>query len=164
MLERAEPRGLVACHSPSNRQLKGTAAIERVTRGTGWELDVVEDVSHAEVLERKHEAALVIDQFGDPPHPDGIGVSAIEAMAMGLPVIGRASRPVRALYRERLCPAVLIEGVVEFQAELAALAVNEERRQALGEDGRAWVARFHGSGRALEDLEALGACTELVAA
>jgi len=144
-----------AVHSPSNRKLKGTQTIERLAERAGWELEIVEDVTHAQVLARKHGCSLVIDQFGDPPHPDGIGVSAIEAMALGLPAIGRASGEVQRMYRELECPVVLVDSEEEFLSQLHRLHDDEERRE-LGEEGRAWVRSFHdGATRAREDLAAL---------
>lgn len=154
-LRRARPEGMVAVHSPSHRVLKGTETIERVARGTGWELEIVENASHAEVLERKSRAALVVDQFGTPPHPDGTGVSALEAMAMGLPAITRVSDPVRELYLDFGCPAVFVSTEREFVAAMRRLRDPDER-QKIGEEGRAWVRSFHnGADRAREDLEAI---------
>lgn len=50
--------------------------------------DVVEQVTHKEALERKGKAWLVVDQIG--PHALGLGVSGVEAMAMGIPVLSGA--------------------------------------------------------------------------
>lgn len=48
-------------------------------------VDVVTGVSHGESLARKRRAWAVVDQIG--PSGLGLGVSGLEAMAMGIPVI-----------------------------------------------------------------------------
>ena len=146
-----------AGHSPSNRELKGTAEIIEMASACGWTPRIIEDSAHADVLEFKRGCSIVIDQFGRPPHPDGIGVSAIEAMAMGLPVVGRATPPVQELYTEVGCPALLVDSEDEFCGALDRLS-NHRVRSELGSRGRQWVKTFHdGQARAREDLLALEA-------
>lgn len=155
LLPPATREQLVAVHSPSVPELKGTTTIEHACARTGWELEVVTDTSNREVLQRKRRAALVIDQFGDPPHPDGLGIAGIEAMAMGLPVIGRASPEVREVYRRTGCPALLVTTQDELDEALDQLH-DASLRDELGVAGRKWVASFHNPHlRALEDMHAL---------
>lgn len=156
VLPEATPTENLAVHSPSNPKLKGTWGIRRAAKSAGWKLKV-KTGTHAEVLNAKSKAALVIDQFGDPPHPDGMGVSGVEALAMGVPVIGRASLPVQEVYAEKGCPAILVNSQAELVTMLSFLRVDEDGRERLGKAGRRWVADFHsGEQRAYEDKEALG--------
>lgn len=154
-LERATASRHVAVHSPSNRALKGTDAICELAAEANWPLEIVDGVSHARVLERKRTCQVVIDQFGTPPHPDGLGVAAIEAMAMGLPVVGRASGAVRYMYLDVGCPALLVSTEIGFVRELQRLH-DPDLRRVLGQKGREWVRSFHDAAtRAQEDLASL---------
>jgi hypothetical protein len=147
----------IAVHSPSNRALKGTDAIQEFAGEAGWELEIVDGVSHAEVLARKKTCALVIDQFGSLSYSDGFGVAAVEAMAMGLAVISRASGEVQRMYRDIGCPAVLVSTETGLLSQLRRLHDPGARRE-LGDAGRAWVRSFHdGPTRAREDVVALEA-------
>lgn len=75
-------------HAPTSRKKKGTQylidAVEKLqSEGVAVELDVVEGVSHAELLERYKEAHIcVVSLMGG-----WYGTSAIEAMALGRPVV-----------------------------------------------------------------------------
>lgn len=68
-------------HSPTKRKTKGTEQIERGLQGV-YELDVIEGVTWAQCLKRRGRAHLTIDQFRA-----GYGCSAVEAWAMGQPVV-----------------------------------------------------------------------------
>jgi len=154
-LPRATKTRHIAVHSPSNRALKGTAVITEMAFEAGWPLEIIEGMAHDDVILAKRSSSLVIDQFGDPPHPDGLGVAGIEAMAMGLPVIGRASGPVQKMYRDVSCPAFLVGTPEGFVSQLRVLH-DVEVRTLVGEAGRRWVRSFHDAEtRAREDLEAL---------
>lgn len=84
-------------HSPSKRAVKGTdtvflPAVELLRkRGHHIEVDIIEGVSNDEALKRKARCHLFFDQAILPAY----GLSAVEAMAMGIPTVtslGRLSR------------------------------------------------------------------------
>jgi hypothetical protein len=75
-------------HAPTHRGLKGTryvvAACEALrARGVRLELDLIEDVTRDEVLERLRRVDVFVDQL----LLGWYGAVAVEAMALGLPVL-----------------------------------------------------------------------------
>lgn len=81
--EYEEHDGLLAAHSPTNAPIKGTDAFIRACAGAGFDLDLIQWVDWESCLRRKAKADIVLDQL-----TYGYGLSGIEAMAMGIPVVG----------------------------------------------------------------------------
>lgn len=65
-----------------------TSPLKGSLDGLRGDVDIVTGVSHEEALKRKGKAWLVVDQIGE--HALGLGVSGLEAMAMGIPVLSGA--------------------------------------------------------------------------
>jgi len=76
------PRPLVV-HAPSNREKKGTRYVIEACEQLPVELDIVEGVPHEEARARYARADIVVDQLNAGWH----GVFALEAMALGKPVV-----------------------------------------------------------------------------
>jgi glycosyltransferase involved in cell wall biosynthesis len=76
------PRPLVV-HAPSNREKKGTRHVIEACEQLPVDLDIVEGVQHEEARERYARADIVVDQLNAGWH----GVFALEAMALGKPVL-----------------------------------------------------------------------------
>ena len=76
------PRPLVV-HAPSNRVHKGTQHVIEACTQLPVDFDIVEGVPHDEARERYARADVVVDQLGAGWH----GVFALEAMALGKPVV-----------------------------------------------------------------------------
>lgn len=75
-------------HAPSDRGVKGTeflvSAVQQLqANGYAVELEILENLSHAEVLERIGDCDIFVDQL----HHGWYGGVAVEAMALGKPVI-----------------------------------------------------------------------------
>lgn len=84
----AVSRALRIVHAPSDRIIKGTAAViaaveTLASRGHQLELDLVENVPNTQARARMAEADIVIDQL----NAGFYGTAAVEAMALGKPVI-----------------------------------------------------------------------------
>lgn len=155
LLAPAPGRGRVICHAPSDRAWKGTESVLRAAAATGWDVDLVEDATNDEVLQRKRRATLVVDSIGPGSIPDGYGVNGVEAMAMSLPVVTSASGPVAELLRHAGAPVVFAGDEDELKTALEWLT-SDTLRADLGHQGRAFVEAFHsGADRAAEDAEAL---------
>lgn len=80
--------GLVFAHAPTNRAVKGTERIISayhavVSQGYNCSLELVEGVSNIEALKKYENSDIVIDQL----FAGWYGVLAVEAMALGKPVI-----------------------------------------------------------------------------
>ena len=143
-----EPRARpCVLHAPSHRGVKGTRflleAVERLRReGVPFDLQLVENLPHAEAKQRYKEADLVVDQL----LLGWYGGFAVEVMALGKPVI--------AYLRESDLQAL----PEAMRKELPVIDANPEtiydvlkewlttRRHALPERGRAaraYVERWH---------------------
>jgi glycosyltransferase involved in cell wall biosynthesis len=70
-------------HAPSNREKKGTRYVIDACAQLPVDLDVVEGVPHEEARARYARADIVVDQLNAGWH----GVFALEAMALGKPVV-----------------------------------------------------------------------------
>jgi hypothetical protein len=138
-------------HAPSDRQAKGSATIEPVLR----ELEaagvlrarVVSGVPRAEVLASMAVAELVVDQLGT----EAPGVLALEAMALGLPVLTEY-RLDRLASFARHTPLVRTTAG-SLRDDLVTLCDDVTRRSALGEAGRRFVAEIHAADRVVAALE-----------
>lgn len=73
----------IVCHSPSDRLKKGSNVIIEACQRLGVELKLIELVSVDECIKMKAESNILIDQIVC----DAYGMNAVEAMAMGIPVI-----------------------------------------------------------------------------
>lgn len=70
------------CHAPSKRDVKGTERVIEACKRAEVKLDLIEDVSWEECIQRKAKCHLLIDQF-----ELGYGCNAIEAWSLRIPVI-----------------------------------------------------------------------------
>ena len=138
---RADRRPLVVLHAPSDPQIKGTAAIvravEAVARRHAVALRLVTGVTHEQVLRELRSADIVVDQLNSVTS----GVFALEAMALGLPVLGEVDASALPQYQTDL-PIVRVEPET-LEAELEALVQDPARRERLADEGRGYVARIH---------------------
>src|SRR5437763_2403970 len=73
----------VVLHAPSSRARKGTEHVIAACEELDCELEIVEGLDHREAFERYRNADVVVDQL----NAGWYGVFAIEAMALGKPVV-----------------------------------------------------------------------------
>ena len=136
------PRPLVV-HSASSTARKGTdavlAAVERLkaTFTGGFDFELIHGVSHKRSLELVLRCDLFIDQFTAGAY----GLAAVEAMALGKPVVGH----IMPGLRKELPPDLpIIDAMQENLAEvLGPLIADGRRRARLGREGRAFVQQHH---------------------
>lgn len=142
-------------HAPTDRALKQTAAVvaavERlVERGLPVELDLIEGVPWQECLARKARADILVDQL-----ELGYGLNAIEAWAMGLPVVAGVTDPdTRDRMIETFGELPFVRANAETLEEtLEGLVTDARYRREQAERGRAHVERFHSQRAVVERLE-----------
>jgi hypothetical protein len=137
-------------HAPSNREKKGTRWVEEACAQLGVDLDVVERVQHDVARERYARADIVVDQLNAGWH----GVFALEAMALGKPVVtylkpelvDRAEQG----YGIRL---PIIPATKETLADaLRPLVEQPSLRREVGAASRAYVERVHDIDRIADRL------------
>lgn len=129
-------------HAPTRRSLKGTEAIVAAvkgmqTSGLHVDLDLVEGVSHAEVLDRFVAADLVIDQL----LVGWYGVTSIEAMALGVPVLCYIDDQLAELVAEM--PPVIRAAPETLESVLGRLLESRHELRTSAERGPEYAARVH---------------------
>ena len=155
MRHRREPDGKVLVVSaPSNRKVKSTDALiaavaELQAEGLPIELDVIENVTHAECLTRKARADIYFDQV-----ILGYGCNAIEAWGMGLPVIAGAQPYTLDLMAREFNGRIPFYQASEdtIADALRALVQSAELRAEWALKGMEHAAAFHDELPALERL------------
>lgn len=133
----------VIVHAPSDREVKGTTdiikAVEAVrSRGHEIELVLVENMPHLDALAVYARADLAIDQL----RVGWYGVFAVEAMAMGKPVICRIDKEALALSGIDALPIINADANT-LADTIERLIVDRGRLASLGEAGRRFATRWH---------------------
>jgi glycosyltransferase involved in cell wall biosynthesis len=131
----------VVVHAPSSRSRKGTEHVVAACAELGIELDIVEGLDHREALARYRAADIVVDQL----NAGWYGVFAIEAMALGKPVVtflhDEAVRRTEAAFGVEV---PLVRATKETLVEaLRPLVESPEERRRIGAASRAYVERVH---------------------
>ena len=145
--DRGRPR---VVHAPSNREKKGTEYVIEACKQLPVDLDIVHGVPNDEAVKRYAAADIVVDQLLRDWH----GVFALEAMAMGKPVVtsldAEAVRKTEAAFGVEL---PIVAATKENLAErLRPLVESPEERRRRGEAGRAYVERVHDIDRVADGL------------
>jgi glycosyltransferase involved in cell wall biosynthesis len=148
---------VVVVHPPNHRRINGTHHLERAVmelRDEGLRIDlrILEGRPNEEIRTAMRAADIVADQFLDP----GYGMTPIEAMAVGKPMVTRMSPISEELRTESLRSCPLVDANPEnLREQLRDLITNPQQRRELGEAGRDFVLKNH-------SYEALGRDWELV--
>ena len=131
----------VVLHAPSSRRRKGTEHVVAACEQLGVELEIVEGLDHREALERYRNADVVVDQL----NAGWYGVFAIEAMALGKPVVTFLHE--EAVRRTEEAFGVEVPVVSATRDTLAdvlrPLVESPEERRRIGAASRAYVERVH---------------------
>jgi glycosyltransferase involved in cell wall biosynthesis len=147
---RSESHRIRIVHAPTSRVKKGTDAVIAACEALPVELDIVENVRHDEAIERYRQADIAVDQLNAGWH----GVFAIEAMALGKPVVGYI-RDEPAQQSERLFglrPPVVSATAATLTERLRPLVESADERRRLGEAGRAYVEHLHDAEKVADRL------------
>lgn len=140
----------VVVHAPSSKSIKGTGAIlealDRLrARGVAFELRLLDQAPHAEVMAALRDADVVVDQLHLPLH----GKLGVEAMASGCALAScdvpelepiPARRPVWPIDRRSV------------EAQLERLLTDRSLRLRLAERARSHVERHHDHVRVVQRL------------
>ncbi len=130
-------------HAPSSRGRKGShvilAALEQLrTEGVAFELQLIENVPHTELLSIFSNADVVIDQTNNAMH----GRTTVDAWASGCAVATSDSPEIERLPAPRpLCR--ITPDVRATTEQLRRLLTNRESRTQLAHEGLAYVQQWH---------------------
>lgn len=149
-----DPDRIVIHHSPTNRRVKDTALFEEVgdalmEKYPHVECRVIEQMKWTDNVALKAEADIVYDQLNL-----GWGNNAIEAWAMGVPVVaGVADVAVRQSMLDRLGELPIVEaGPESLYDALERLVLRRDEREAAGARGLKYVRRWHDHRKVVEQL------------
>jgi O-antigen/teichoic acid export membrane protein/glycosyltransferase involved in cell wall biosynthesis len=140
----------VVVHAPSSRVRKGTELVVEACRELDVELEIVEGLHHTEARKRYERADIVVDQL----NAGWYGLFAIEAMALGKPVVTALHEDAIARTEEALGIEVPIvntskETLVET---LRPIVESPEERRRIGEASRQYVEQVHDAERSADRL------------
>jgi len=130
----------VVVHAPSSRDIKGTnyvlEVVQDLRKTRSFEFILVQGLSHGEAMQIYRRADIVIDQV----LLEWYGMFAIEAMALGKPVLSHA--------REDILPDLQGLPIVNtnpdrLRSDLDSLTSDATLRRELGIKGRQYVERVH---------------------
>jgi glycosyltransferase involved in cell wall biosynthesis len=143
----------VVLHAPSSRQRKGTEHVIAACNGLHVDLDIVEGLRHDEARRHYERADVVVDQL----NAGWYGIFALEAMALGKPVLGYLrEEAVQATEREMGVEVPIVPVTKETLRErLAELAASAEERRRIGALSRAYVERVHDADKGADRLVAI---------
>jgi glycosyltransferase involved in cell wall biosynthesis len=137
-------------HAPSNRKRKGTDHVIAACKELPVDLDIVEGLHHNEARRRYERADIVVDQL----NAGWYGVFAIEAMALGKPVVTflheEAVRRTEEAFGVRV-PLVPASKETLTDA-LRPLVTSAEERRRIGAESRAFAERVHDMDRIADRL------------
>ena len=148
--ERKRP---VVMHAPSSRTRKGTEHVVAACAELDVDLEIVEGLDHREAFERYRRADVIVDQL----NAGWYGVFAIEAMALGKPVVAFLHDEASRRTEEAFGIEVPIVNATKqtLVAALRPLVESPEERRRVGAASRAYVEQVHDVDRVADRLLAL---------
>ena len=143
----------VVLHAPSSRGRKGTEHVVAACSELGAELEIVEGLDHREAFERYRHADVIVDQL----NAGWYGVFAIEAMALGKPVVTFLHEEAVRRTEEAFGVQVpIVSATKETLADvLRPLIESPAERQRVGAASRAYAEEVHDLERMTDRLLAL---------
>jgi glycosyltransferase involved in cell wall biosynthesis len=140
----------VVLHAPSSRRRKGTEHVIAACEQLPVELEIVEGLHHDEARRRYERADIVVDQL----NAGWYGLFAIEAMALGKPVVTFLHDEAVARTETAFGTKVpIVSATAEtLTAALRPLVEDAEQRRRLGAESRAYVERIHDADKVADRL------------
>lgn len=135
-------RPLRVVHAPNHRQFKGTHYLEEAvlalrSEGVDIELVLVEGIPNVEAIDLYRSADVIFDQCLIGFH----GYFALEAMALGKPVMCYIRKPESYLLHPEECP-IINTHIDTIKEDLRSLVENSQQLNAIGRRGRLYVEKY----------------------
>lgn len=136
-----EKERIIIVHAPSDYIGKGSkyviASMDSLKQKCNIEFILVEKKTQKEAFEIYKKADIIIDQFFAQTY----GVFAVEAMAMGKPVVGYISDEIRKTFPDSM---PIVSATIDNMTDvLEGLIRDGARRRKLGIAGRKYVEAYH---------------------
>ena len=131
----------VVLHAPSSRRRKGTEHVVAACEQLNVELEIVEGLDHRQAFERYRRADVIVDQLS----AGWYGVFAIEAMALGKPVVTFLhDEAVRRTEEAFGVQVPIVSATAETLADaLRPLVESADERRRVGAASRAYAEEVH---------------------
>jgi len=130
------------CHATRN-PYKGTAFVEKavkvLAKNYRVELMLLRGLSHAESLRRKQDCDIFVDQLTNAGGW-GYGMSSVEALAMGIPVVTNIPDQMAAHLGEHAFVQASPDTICDV---LKHVITHEDVCRSLAASGRKWVREYH---------------------
>jgi glycosyltransferase involved in cell wall biosynthesis len=141
--EKVQNGALRVVHAPNHREFKGTRFLEAAvadlqSEGVAIELVMVEKMPNSEAMAIYRTADVVFDQCLIGFH----GYFALEAMALGKPVMCFIRKPDQYLIEPNECP-IINTSVHTLRDDLRQLVQTREKLVEIGKRGRVYVERHY---------------------
>jgi hypothetical protein len=149
----AERERPLIVHAPSHRGRKGTEHVLAACADLDADLELVEGLHHDEAFERYRGADIVVDQL----NAGWYGIFAIEAMALGKPVVTFLHEEAVRRTEEAFGVEVpLVSATKErLRERLRLLVASADERRRIGAASRAYVEQVHDLERTTDRLLAV---------
>jgi glycosyltransferase involved in cell wall biosynthesis len=131
----------VVAHAPSRLKAKGTpsviSAIEQLKTKFDFEFKLIHNVPHADAIDMMRDCDIMLDQFVAGVH----GVAALEAMALGKPVVCYVKPSLLSEFPSEY-PVINAnqDNIIQVVGNLLA---DGQRRHEIGRQSRAYVEKHH---------------------
>ena len=137
----SDARRPVVVHAPSSRRRKGTEHVIAACEQLPVELEIVEGLHHNEARRCYERADIVVDQL----NAGWYGLFAIEAMALGKPVVTFLHEEAVALTEDAFGTPVPVVGATAdtLVERLRPLVEDAEERRRVGAASRAYAEHVH---------------------
>src|SRR6185437_10755355 len=140
----------IVLHAPSSRGRKGTEHVVAACATLDVDLEIVEGLDHRKAFELYRRADIVVDQL----NAGWYGVFAIEAMALGKPVVTFLHEEAVRRTSEAFGVKVPIVGATKetLRDVLRPLVESADERRRVGAASRAYVEEVHDLRRVADRL------------
>ncbi|WP_315112787.1 glycosyltransferase [Clostridium intestinale] len=141
---------MLIVHAPTSPEIKGTEfilhAIEVLKQDYEFDFKVVQNMSHKQATEIYKKADLIIDQLLIGSY----GVLAVEAMAMGKPVICWISDFMKEKYPKDL--PIICANPKDIKSKLEYIIKNRDMLDVIGKRGRHYAEKYHDMNKVAKNL------------
>lgn len=141
IIPKKENKKLLIVHAPTSAEIKGTQfilkAIEELELKYDFEFKLIEGMEHSSAMKIYQQADIIVDQLLIGSY----GILAIEAMAMGKPVICYISDFMKEKYSTDL--PIISANPINIKEKIEYLINNKDYLNELGVHGRQYVEKFH---------------------
>ncbi len=137
-------------HAPSHKSRKGTeavlSAVERLARTHRFDFKLLHNLPRSEALRTVAACDVFLDQFTIGAE----GLAALEAMALGKPVVCFIKPSLRPRYPDSL--PIVVADQNSLAETVAGLLADGQRRHDIGVRSRQYVEAYHDSRRLAREL------------